>query len=441
MLLSRSLAPSLPRLLSDPVEVPYKAMKSLSRRIHVVLGISGSIACYKGCELARYLMKRGCDVRVVMTPSATKFVASLTFQALTKNPVTIDLWSEGEPGAIGHIELADWADVVVVAPATADTIAKAAHGFAESSLLAVLLATKAPVVVAPAMNVNMFSHPATQRSIQMLKQSGVHIVEPESGPLACGWTGTGRLAPAHEIWAHIERALGPGDLKGKSVMISAGPTREALDPVRFLSNRSSGKMGIALAREAFRRGASVTLVHGPLGYRPLLSQQIRQVAVTTAAEMFDVIVGGVFESKGHPLDSTAGFDVVVMAAAVADFRPREAVAFKLKKSQAPSSLELTANDDIVAELGKRRAPAGAPLLVGFAVETGSHEALLKEAQAKLARKNLDLVVGNLASDSFDKDTNQVWIVGRECAPIHVETQTKRRVALRVWDSICKALEK
>lgn len=405
-----------------------------------MLGVTGSIACYKACELARYLIKRGCDVRVVMTPSATKFVAPLTFQALTRNSVTIDLWSEGEPGAIGHIELADWADVVVIAPATADTIAKMAHGFAESSLLAVVLATKAPVVVAPAMNVNMLDHPATQRNIGTLKHTGIHTVEPESGRLACGWVGAGRLAPAHEIWAHIERALGPRDLEGKRVLISAGPTRELLDPVRYISNRSSGKMGIALAREACRRGAAVTLVHGPLGYRPLLSQQITQIPVTSAAEMFDAVVGGVFKTGGPTAGDTVAFDVVVMAAAVADFRPAEAVEFKIKKSQAPRALELTPNDDIVAELGKRKIPGRAPLLVGFAVETGSQDGLIEEARIKLARKNLDLVVGNLASDSFDKDTNQVWIVGREGEPIHVETSTKKHVAVRVWDAI-RALEK
>jgi phosphopantothenoylcysteine decarboxylase/phosphopantothenate--cysteine ligase len=406
-------------------------MKMPQRKVRVVLGVTGSIACYKGAELARFLMKRGCDVRVVMTPSATKFVAPLTFQALTGNSVSADLWSEGQPGVIGHIELADWADVVVVAPATADTIAKMAYGFAESSLLAVVLATKAPVVVAPAMNVNMLEHPATQSNITTLRRRGVHVVEPEAGHLACGWVGKGRLAPYHDIWATIERALGPKDLTGKKVLISAGPTREAIDPVRFLSNRSSGKMGVALAREAFRRGADVTLVHGPLGYRPTLAAQITRAPVTTAAEMYDAIVGAVFKAS-----EGVCFDIVVMAAAVADFRPAEVADRKLKKSIAPRSIELAPNEDIVAELGRRRSTAGGPLLVGFAVETGSEEALIQEAQSKLARKNLDLVVGNLAADSFDKDTNRVWIVSSGSAPVQVDTQSKRRIAIRVWDAIC-----
>jgi phosphopantothenoylcysteine decarboxylase/phosphopantothenate--cysteine ligase len=407
-------------------------MKKSSRRTRLVLGVTGSIACYKGVELARYFMKRGYDVRVVMTNSATKFVTPLTFESLTGNPVSVDFWSETQPGAIGHIELADWADVVVVAPATADSIAKIALGFAESSLLAVVLATKAPLVVAPAMNVNMYQHPQTQENIETLRSRGVHIVEPESGDLACGWKGRGRLASSYEIFACTERAVGPSDLLGKRVLISAGPTREAIDPVRYISNRSSGKMGIALAREAYRRGATVTFVQGPLACPNVLPSGVARVRVTTAQEMYDAVVGGVFTKNGQ-----SQFDIVVMAAAVADFRPSVEVDAKIKKSTRPSVIELTPNRDIVQELGERRAGSGAPILVGFAVETGDADALVAEAQSKLERKNLDLVVGNLASDSFDKDTNQVWIVTKERPVIHLATAKKRGIARRVWDEVTR----
>lgn len=212
-------------------------------RTRILLGVTGSIAAYKAAEIARYFMKRGCVVRTVMSESAEKFISSLTFESLTGQPVLRTFWEETKPGAIGHIALADWADGVVVAPASADCIAKAAHGFADSPLLAILLATRAPIVIAPAMNVNMLEHPQTQENIDTLRSRGVTFVDPESGDLACGWKGRGRLAEASEVYSATMRALGPHDLIGKRVLISTGPTREAIDPVRFISNRSSGKMG------------------------------------------------------------------------------------------------------------------------------------------------------------------------------------------------------
>lgn len=410
--------------------------KNISARKRIVLGVTGSIACYKAAELARYFMKRGCDVRVVMTESATKFIAPLTFETLTHNPVAVSFWTETQPGAIGHIELADWADAVVVAPATADCVAKMAFGMGESSVLAVVLATKAPVIVAPAMNVNMYEHPQTQENLQALQARGVAIVEPEAGDLACGWRGKGRLASAREIYLQTRRAMGPQDLLGKRVLISAGPTREAIDPVRYISNRSSGKMGIALANEAYIRGASVTMVHGPLpGGRPSVSQDVDCVAVTSAAEMSEAIQTRVFDAPRYNQP-----DIVIMAAAVADYRPAHPAAEKIKKTTSDDSLSLHANEDILASLGRRRGEAASPLLVGFAVETGEPHKVISEARHKLSRKNVDIVVGNLAQDAFDRDTNQVWIVNRRGTLKHVSTCKKITVAREILNQVVEDVE-
>jgi len=409
-------------------------MRELKRRRRVVLGVTGSIACYKAAEIARLFVKRGFAVRVVMTESAKRFVTPLTFQALTGHPVNDSFWSEGDSGAIGHIELADWADVVVVAPATADSIAKMSLGFAESSLLAVVLATKAPVVVAPAMNVNMLEHPQTQEHIGALARRGVCVVPPEVGSLACGWTGSGRLASPEEIVAQTERVLGPGDLVGKKVVISAGPTREALDPVRFISNRSSGRMGVALAKEAYRRGAEVTLVHGPLSYSPLLPSGIIRRAVTSADEMHGAVIGEVYGAGDVPL-----VDVVVMAAAVADFKSAQVATNKLKKSGGAPEVVLTPNRDILADLGAQRSTGTKPMLVGFAVETGSSEELIAEAQSKLARKNVDVIVGNLGSDAFEGHTNRVWVVCRNGRTEELEKASKRAIARGVWKVLADSM--
>lgn len=410
------------------------ALKSKKKR--VVLGVTGSIASYKAAELARYFIKRGCEVRVVMTESATKFIAPLTFESLTKNPVAVSFWSETQPGAIGHIELADWADVVVIAPASADSIAKIAYGFAESSLLAVVLATKAPVVVAPAMNVNMYEHVATQENLATLRQRGVTIVEPACGELACGWSGRGRLAKPSDIFHETLRAIGPRDLKGKRLLISAGPTREAIDPVRYISNRSSGKMGVALANEAYRRGASVVLVHGPFSNTPAIAPGISLVPVTSAQEMSDAMIGRVRSGDG-----AGAFDVVVMAAAVADYRPASVSQEKIKKTGDLQPIELEMNDDILREVGRLKGDSPSPILVGFAVETGGPSRVISEAHAKRARKNADLIVGNLAADAFDRDTNQVWIAAADGSTTHVDTARKRVVARRIIDMVVVKLEK
>jgi phosphopantothenoylcysteine decarboxylase/phosphopantothenate--cysteine ligase len=360
-----------------------------------------------------------------MTDSAEKFISPLTFESITQQPVLRTFWEETQPGAIGHIALADWADAVVVAPASADCIAKAAFGFAESPLLAVLLATKAPVIMAPAMNVNMYEHPQTQENISTLAARGVTFVEPDSGDLACGWKGRGRLAEASEVYFETRRALGPKDLLGQRVLISTGPTREAIDPVRYISNRSSGKMGIALAKEAYRRGAEVTVVHGPLSSTPRLPRRVSQVSITSAAQMRDAVL-----SRLSSLP-----EIVIMAAAVADYRPAIPATGKIKKSTDPSSIELAPNDDILLELGERKGSSTRPFLVGFAVETGTVEELVAEVQRKLARKNADLMVGNLAQDSFDKDTNRVCIVRRSGTYESLETARKSDVARRIFDAI------
>lgn len=408
-------------------------MKRKGRGKRLVLGVTGSIAAYKAAEVARYCMRRGYTVRVVMTDSATKFISPLTFQALTGNPVAESFWSEGEQGSIGHIELADWADVVVVAPATADCIAKLACGFAESSLLAVVLATKAPVVVAPAMNVNMLEHPCTQENLEVLRRRGVEIVSPESGALACGWTGSGRLASAAEIFAVTERALGPRDLVGRRVVVSAGPTREPLDPVRYLSNRSSGKMGVALAREAYRRGAQVTLVHGPLGFQPVLPSDIVCAPVLTADEMRQTMLAAVFGASG---DTPA--DVAIMSAAVADFRPALCAPIKIKRALGTPSVELAANPDILFELGVRRGEGDRPYLVGFAVETEDEAGLVAQARAKLERKNVDCIVANQAHIAFEGDVNRVWIVQRSGQVVSLPTASKRSVARGIWQEIVQS---
>jgi phosphopantothenoylcysteine decarboxylase/phosphopantothenate--cysteine ligase len=395
------------------------------RATRIVLGVTGSIAAYKAAEIARYFMKRRCVVRVVMTESAEKFISPLTFESITQQPVLRTFWDETQPGAIGHIALADWADAVVVAPASADFIAKAAFGFAESPLLAVLLATKAPVIMAPAMNVNMYEHPQTQENISTLAARGVTFVEPDSGDLACGWKGRGRLAEASEVYFDAQRALGPKDLLGQRVVISTGPTREAIDPVRFISNRSSGKMGIALAKEAHRRGAQVTVVHGPLSSTPRLPRLVVKIPVTSAAQMRDAMISQVATSP----------DIVIMAAAVADYRPASPSSNKIKKSTNPSSIELSANEDILLKIGEQKGSAPRPFLVGFAVETGTSEELAVEVKRKLERKNADLMVGNLAQDSFDKDTNRVCIVRRSGESESLDTASKKVIARRIFDAI------
>ncbi|NDC38325.1 MAG: bifunctional phosphopantothenoylcysteine decarboxylase/phosphopantothenate--cysteine ligase CoaBC [Proteobacteria bacterium] len=401
----------------------------LSEKRKIVLGITGSIAAYKAAELARLLVSRGYEVRAVMTESAQKFLGVTTMEAITGHPVTTDFWKEMEATGIGHIQLADWADALVIAPATADCIAKLAKGFSETPLLAVALATRAPILVAPAMNVNMLENPATQENIALLRKRGVGFVDPEEGALACGWNGAGRLAGPEEIFYHVRRVLSVEDFAGKRVLISTGPTREMIDPVRYLSNRSSGKMGVALARELFRRGAEVTLVHGPCVVS--VPSQVQCVAVTSAREMLEAMIAHSFDHPTPP-------DLIIMAAAVSDFRPKSAADAKIKKAALkPARLELEQNPDILSTLGERRGDNRRPHLVGFAVETGEIDDLLNEARNKLRTKHADMIVGNFATDAFDLDTNRVWIVDKSGRQHEVATTFKSRVANKILDAVLK----
>lgn len=394
----------------------------------VVLGVTGSIAAYKAAELARLMVTWGFEVRVVMTEAAQEFIAPLTFQAITGAAVTTSFWDDSEGQGIGHIQLADWADAVVVAPATADFIAKLACGFAESPLLAVALATKARVLVAPSMNVHMWQHPATVENLVRVKGRGVYVVDPGEGALACGWNGAGRLADPEEIFFHIRRIVSSPDFVGKRVVIATGPTREAIDPVRYLSNRSSGKMGVALAREAFRRGAEVTVVHGPVRVR--VPREVRCRAVESAAQMHAVMIEEVYEGSHLP-------DVVIMAAAVSDYRVREIAPGKLKKGAGVPKIDLVENPDILGTLGQRRTARGRPLLIGFAVETGEPEDLLTYARGKIQEKGSDMIVANLAVEALEQDTNRVWILDRNGRQEEVALSYKSRVANKILDSILR----
>jgi phosphopantothenoylcysteine decarboxylase/phosphopantothenate--cysteine ligase len=325
----------------------------MTRDRTVVVGLAGGIACYKACDVVRLLVREGLRVRVVMTRGATRFVTPLTLQALSGNPVGTDVFDLTQESEIGHIRTADEADVVLIAPATADVLAKMAHGIADDLLTTIILATKAPVLVAPAMNVHMWEHPATQANVRTLRERGVETVGPGVGSLACGYEGAGRLAEPDEIVEDVLRLLTPPDLAGERVLVSAGPTQEAVDPVRYLSNRSSGKMGHALAKVARRRGAEVTLVSGPGALAP--PPGVRTVSVTSAAEMGEAL-GREFKRA----------TVLVMAAAVADYRPIRPAARKLKKQARTTSLALTRTEDIVSGLARKK---GRRIVVGFAAET------------------------------------------------------------------------
>lgn len=404
-------------------------MVSDSGKKNILLCVTGSIAAYKACELARLYVTWGFNVKVILSHSAENFVGVATFEAITNSAVATSFWDVDQKEGIEHITLADWADVVVIAPATADVIAKITFGFADSPLLASVLATKAPLLIAPAMNVNMFDNPATKENIEKLVSRGVHFVDPEVGSLACGWNGAGRLADPYEIFYESRRLLAESDLKGKRILITTGPTREPIDPVRFLSNRSSGKMGVELAREAYRRGAHVTLIHGPCEIK--VPNGVNVIPVITAEDMYNAVIENSFESDLKP-------DVVIMSAAVADFKPKEIKEFKIKKHDDFSSIELTGNDDIITSVSEKRGGEKRPFLVGFAVETGEEpEELISKVEAKMKAKNLDMIVGNFAHEAFEKDTNRVWILSKLGKQQEVATTYKSRIADRILTQIVK----
>ncbi|MFN2378446.1 MAG: bifunctional phosphopantothenoylcysteine decarboxylase/phosphopantothenate--cysteine ligase CoaBC [Candidatus Binatia bacterium] len=361
----------------------------------VLLGIGGGIAAYKCPELVRRLLDEGAEVQVAMTRAAREFVSPLVLQTLSKRRVALDLLDSEEEAVIGHIRLAEEADVVLVAPATADLIARMAVGVADDILTAALLVARCPVVVAPSMNTNMLGHPTVVRNLETLRAFGHRIVDSDRGDLACGYEGAGRLPDAPDLIAEVAAALAPRDLAGKRILVSAGPTREALDPVRYLTNRSSGRMGYAVASAAWRRGAEVTLVSGPTALP--CPRGVRRVDVTSAAEMHTAM-----------LERAPQSDVVVMVAAVADYRPAAMAAEKIKKKQGQGlALELAENDDILAALG--RLP-GSRVLVGFAAETTD---VVRHAREKLERKKAHLIVANdvtLPGAGFESLTNAAVLV-------------------------------
>ena len=386
----------------------------------IILGVGGGIAAYKSAELARLLMQDGHEVQVIMTRAGAQFIQPLTFSALTGRKALTDLFEV--ESAIEHISVAQAHEMLVIAPATCDLMAKLAHGLADDFLTTLYLAFTGVVVLAPAMNVNMWNHPATQENLETLRRRGHVIVEPREGYLACGMTGPGRLAePAAIMEVVAAAARGRQDLEGETVLVTAGPTQEPLDPVRFISNRSSGKMGYALAAAAASRGARVILVSGPVSLSP--PKGIEVVRVRTASEMRNAVFA-------HLEPST----IVIKSAAVADFHLSAVPEQKVKKTAARVSLELDPTPDILAELGKKK---GDRLLVGFAAETQN---LQQEARRKLLAKNCDMVVGNIVGGQdlgFESDENEVILALSTGETVAIPRASKREIAERIFDEVLK----
>jgi phosphopantothenoylcysteine decarboxylase / phosphopantothenate---cysteine ligase len=387
----------------------------------VLLGVTGGIAAYKAALVARLLEQAGADVSVVLTANATRFIGPDTFSALTREPAYSSLWDR--PGEVLHVRLAHEADAAVVAPATANVIAKLANGLADDLLSATLLEASCPLVIAPAMHTGMWEHAATRANVEVLRGRGARFVGPASGRLAHGDEGLGRLAEPEDIVAAVRAALGPGDLAGRRLVISAGPTYEPIDPVRFLGNRSTGRMGIAIANAALDRGAAVTVVLGPGTVDPPSRADV--VPVETAEEMRDAVLASVDEA-----------DAVVMAAAVADFRPKETSRSKLKKDAGAPELILEPTPDILAELGERERR---PVLVGFAAETDDLET---SGRSKLASKRLDLVVVNRVGregTGFGSETNDAMILAADGEDEPLKTWTKAELASAICDRLVALL--
>ena len=376
-------------------------MDSLRDR-HILLGVSGGIAAYKACELVRLLRRAGAEVQVVTTAAAERFVTALSLQALSGRPVRRDLFDEGAEAAMGHIELARWADAILVAPATADLMARLAQGRADDLLTTLCLASETPLLLAPAMNRAMWEHPATQDNAALLRRRGVALLGPEAGEQACGETGEGRMREPADLIADLARRFENGSLAGLSVLVSAGPTREPIDPVRYLGNRSSGRMGYALARAARKAGARVTLVSGPVALPS--PHGVRVIPVETALEMREAV-----------LAEAGSADVFIATAAVADYRVAEPLAHKHKRTQGPLRLELVQNPDILAEVAAL--PDG-PFTLGFAAETDDLE---RHAREKLERKGVDMIAANrvgpgLGFGTADNALEVFWRGGHASLP-------------------------
>ena len=388
---------------------------------NILLCVTGGIAVYKAVALVSKLSQAGANVKVIMTESATKFVQPLSFQVMSRNDVFTDTFDEKNSQVIAHIDLADWADLVIVAPATANVIGKLANGFGDDMVTTTLLATTAKVWIAPAMNVHMYDNPAVKRNIATLAQDGYEFIEPSEGFLACGYVGKGRLEEPEKIVELVKVFFLPKvlPLKGKKVVITAGPTRERIDPVRFLTNFSSGKMGYALAEAAVKLGAETILVSGPVSLPIPLNVKIEQVE--SAEEMLQAVL--------QHFDNS---DIVIKTAAVADYRPKTIHVQKMKKQVGDSSLELERTTDILMTLGQRKSHQ---LLIGFAAETNNVEAYAKE---KLIKKNADYIVANdvTREDSgFGKDTNTVVVIGKENYSKQFENMTKKELATKLFETI------
>jgi phosphopantothenoylcysteine decarboxylase/phosphopantothenate--cysteine ligase len=387
-------------------------MNELSGK-HILLGVTGGIAAYKSAELVRQLRQQGAEVRVVMTAAAMEFVTPLTFQALSAHPVHTDLLDSGAEAAMGHIELARWADALLIAPATADFIARQVSGRADDLLTAVCLACDATIAVAPAMNRVMWGNPATVDNVMVLKKRGVRILGPAEGSQACGESGPGRMLEPVELVAAVTGLFNTGVLAGRRVLVTAGPTREAIDPVRYISNRSSGRMGYAVAAAAAEAGASVLLISGPVSLET--PARVRRIDVESAAEMHAAVMNDI-----------ADIDIFISVAAVADYRPASVAQQKLKKTAATLSLELTPNRDILADVA---ALPDAPFTVGFAAET---QALESNARDKLLAKKLDMIAANAVGQQqgFDQEDNALhvlWAQGEQSLPLASKSRLSRQL--------------
>lgn len=393
---------------------------------NILLCVTGGIAVYKAAALTSKLTQAGAFVRVILSEAAAEFMQPLTFQALSRHEVYVDTFDEKNPQKIAHIDLADWADLIIVAPATANTIGKLANGIADNMVTTTLLAATCPIWIAPSMNVHMYEHPAVQKNMKTLRDYGYRFIEPGEGYLACGYVGKGRLEEPEKIVALVEQYFRSqtGILKGKKVVVTAGPTREKIDPVRFISNYSTGKMGYAIAEEAVLQGAEVTLISGPVSLAP--PQGVTLISVESAEEMYEAVMKVFLQS-----------DLVVKTAAVADYRPKQVSEHKVKKQPGEQVIELERTKDILYELGRKK---GHQVLVGFAAETINVE---EYAKKKLVEKNADMIVANnvkVEGAGFGTDTNIVTIYKKDGTVIELPLMTKRETAKKILEEAAAILK-
>jgi phosphopantothenoylcysteine decarboxylase/phosphopantothenate--cysteine ligase len=395
--------------------------------MQIVLGVTGGIAAYKAPDVVRRLRDVGADVRVILTPNAARFVSPLSLAAVSGNGVIIEQWGDSGHGGVDHIELARWADLLLIAPATANMIAKLAVGLADDALSTYAIAHRGIIIVAPAMNTSMLQHPTVQKNLATLRERGVIVLDPDSGLLACGDEGSGRMPDPPVLADFVKQQFAERDLEGRSILVTAGPTREPIDPVRYISNRSSGKMGYAIAETARRRGAKVTLVSGPTSIPA--PGGVTFTRVTTAAEMHKAV-----------MDALPSQQIVIKAAAVADFAPVAAADRKIKKQADVDEMTLTLakTPDILADIGTSSSPR--PFIVAFAAETDSVES---NAREKLVRKNADLIVANDVADpsiGFDSDQNAVTVIARDGSSTKIERAAKIVIANRILDLVVERLK-